>query len=199
LTSKNEKEENLLKEKELLLRNVSSFKLDTVQKRVAWLLNNYPGTRDSDITLQIKYWEHFESNICNGQFVNITDLYKLTRLTTITRARAKIQNTYKLFLAIETVRAHRGKLAKEEKDNAISNNLFPQTYSVYADESGKTDKILIVGSVWFLNSFETFAMTKDILKFGADNGFKGEIHFQFIDKSNIDKYMKFADFLYKHN
>lgn len=80
-----------------VLRSVGSGKLDTLQERVAWILNHYPKTRDSDIALQLIYWKRFDSDIYSGDYIDPEDLYKLTRLTSLQRARAKIQNTYKLF------------------------------------------------------------------------------------------------------
>jgi hypothetical protein len=187
------------KEKEILLQKISSFKLDTMTERVAWILNNYPDTRNSDITLQIKYWEHFDADNYSGSCINVTDLYGLTRLTSLARSRAKIQNTYRLFLADEQVRAHRGKLEKEEKGKVISEELFSQSYTVYADESGKTERALIVGSVWILNPFETYKMTNQIVQFKKDNKYNKEFHFKDIDKLNDNVYHKFADFLKEHN
>jgi hypothetical protein len=42
-----------------ILRYVADAKTDTVLHRVAWILNHFPETRDSDITCQIKYWSFF--------------------------------------------------------------------------------------------------------------------------------------------
>lgn len=61
--------------------------------RVANILNRYPETRNSDITLQIKYWQVYGGLTSN--FVDLTRLYKLERLTSISRARAKIQKDRK--------------------------------------------------------------------------------------------------------
>lgn len=193
-----EEELNRQEEIEKILSSVSSYKLDTIVEKVAWLLNNYPDTRNSDITLQLKYWEHFDDSYV-GNIIHTDDLYKLTRLTIIKRARAKVQNTYKLFLADETVRAHRGTLAKEEKEKASFDPLFPQIYSVYADESGKTDKYLIVGSLWILNSKETFSVVKEINALKFKEKFKEEFHFNKIDRGNLKIYKKLVDLIIKNS
>jgi len=57
------KEQKLEQEKQELLQRVSSFQVNTVRDRVAWILNCYPETRDSDTVLQLKYWEVFEPNL----------------------------------------------------------------------------------------------------------------------------------------
>jgi hypothetical protein len=61
-----------------LLHAVSSGRLDTLQERVAWILNHSPDTRDSDIALQIKYWEAFEPDLGAGEYIRKDDLYRLT-------------------------------------------------------------------------------------------------------------------------
>jgi len=192
-------EKRISEERDNLLKKVSAFQLDTIQERVAWLLNNFPETRNSDITLQIKYWSHFEPDVFNGSLLDVNDLYKLTRLTSIVRARATIQNTYKLFLADEAIREYRGVLQKEEKEKVKQENLFPKTYAVYADESGKNEPFLIIGSVWCLNPSEAFKITRQILGFMDENDFHEEFHLSDIDKLNLGIYMKFADFIKEKN
>src|SRR5438874_208666 len=62
---------------------LSSGRLDTIQEKVAWILNRYPSTRDSDVTLQLKYWENFEPDVALGSTIQKQDLYKLARLTSL--------------------------------------------------------------------------------------------------------------------
>lgn len=94
-----EKEQRLEAEKAAMERAVLSAKFDTIQERVAWILNHFPDTRNSDITLQLKYWDRFEPDLYDGRAIEPDDMYKLTRLTSLQRARAKIQNSYGLFQA----------------------------------------------------------------------------------------------------
>src|SRR5918993_1156567 len=84
-----DKQERVEAEKATLIRAVASAKLDTIQERVTWVLNHFPETRNSDITLQIKYWERFEPDLYDGRAVEPEYMYKLTRLTSLQRARAK--------------------------------------------------------------------------------------------------------------
>jgi hypothetical protein len=105
--------------REQLLRAINSSTLNTMEERVAWLLNNFPKTRDSDITLQIRYWQNFQSDRFGGPEISIWDYYRLARLTSLTRARATIQNKLKLFQASEAVAVHRGQLEKGERANAL--------------------------------------------------------------------------------
>jgi hypothetical protein len=49
-----ERARRVAEESAALLSAVSAGRLDTVQERVAFILNRYPGARDSDITLQLR-------------------------------------------------------------------------------------------------------------------------------------------------
>ena len=109
-----------------LLSNLSSATINTLRDKVAWVLNHYPETRESDISLLLKFWELFEAGIYNGNYIKAEDLYKLTRLTSISRERARIQNTYKLFVASSEIRLRRGTLSDEEKQKAIRYRLESQ-------------------------------------------------------------------------
>src|SRR5690606_38926562 len=90
-------EAKLEAKRESLMRAVHSSQLNTIEERVAWLLNKFPTTRDSDITLQIRYWQNFEPDRFGGGEITVSNYYRLARLTTLTRARATIQNKLKLF------------------------------------------------------------------------------------------------------
>jgi hypothetical protein len=178
-----------------ILRSVASAKLDTLQERVAWILNHHPRARDSDITLQLTYWKLFESHIYNGSFVESEDLYRLTRLTSLQRARAKIQNTYRLFRASPEIRRQRGMLEESEKEKAVEQQPSYDVFAVYADESGKTQDYLVVGSVWFLHGPETATMAQEIEECRKRRNFDGELHFKKVSRSNLPVYKEIADIL----
>lgn len=187
-----EKEAQLEKERQLLLENISSSTTNTLRDKVAWVLNHFPETRDSDITLQLKFWETFEGDKYNGRYINPDDLYQLTRLNSITRERARIQNVYKLFVASTEVRQKRGTLSDEEKEKAIEDK--PEgipTLIVYMDESGKTDKQLIVGSLWFLGGgIPILDVHRKLLRFKKDFNFNKEFHFSSMSRNDLQIYIE---------
>ena len=190
------KELKIEEERQGLLQRVSSFNVNTVRDRVAWILNCYPETRDSDITLQLKYWQVFESDIYSGGAIPPDDLYKLTRLTTLKRARAKIQNEYKLFLATPEVRQRRGKLAEEEKEKALEDKPNYPVFIVYMDDSGKNANHLIVGSVWFLADFMSVYLAVRNLR--EQEQFDREFHFKKIRRDTLGIYKDVVDVFLKH-
>jgi hypothetical protein len=179
------KEEQVEQEREALIEGVSAGKFDTLQERVAWILNHYPDARDSDVALQLEYWEMFQPEFLEGEYIRKKDLYQLARLTSLTRARAKIQNTYRLFLASPDVRKHRGKLSEEEREKAGEQRPAYPLFAVYADESGKTGKFLIVGSVWFLHPPEILSFIRTVETWRKTHKFTDEFHFSTISSAKL--------------
>lgn len=180
-------------EKEELLARVGSSEISSMRHRVAWLLNRFPHTRNSDIALMIKYWEVFDKDVFKGTYVAVKDLYKLTRLTSIARARARIQNQYRLFLADHEIQERRGTLEEDERERAIEVPDYP-VYAVYLDESGKTSHYLIVGSLWFLTSgtesLDLFLASRQLRE---TRNFSGEFHFAEMKKDDVPIYKELID------
>lgn len=178
-----------------LVAAVASNHLDNMERRVARLLNFFPETRDSDISLQLKYWELFESNLYTGGPISPDNYYKLSRLNSIARARAKIQNTYNLYQASPEIQKHRGKLSEEEYERKKGKPAPQAVTLVTVDESGKTGKVLVVGSFWCQDGLETFHLQQAISEWRRNNKFESELHFKDIDHSNLGNYCQFIDFL----
>jgi hypothetical protein len=197
VVSKEEKEDKESIKHSLILSAAAGGKLETTTARVAWVLNHYPETRDSDIALQLKYWECF--NDYSRGAIYPEDLYKLPRLTTLSRARAYIQNVHKLFLASPEVRKQRGTLEEEEKEKAIKQRPSYPIFVIYADESGKTGDHLIVGSIWFLYGYETYRISEKIREWREQKSFKDEFHFKNIGKYNFPLYIEIAEMISKNS
>lgn len=185
--------EEIEQEKADLLARIGSSEIATMRHRVAWILNRFPSTRNSDIALQVKYWEIFDKDLYRGSPIAVEDLYKLTRLTSLSRERARIQNQYRLFLADEEVQQRRGTLEEEEREKAIETPDCP-VYAVYLDESGKTTDYLIVGSLWFLSSgtegLELYRRSKELKD---KYEFTHEFHFSQLKKDQLQVYKELID------
>jgi hypothetical protein len=165
-----------------------------VVHKVAWILNNYPDTRNSDITLQLRYWETFCPDQYDGGAIAAEDLYRLPRLLSIARARARIQNTLKLFLANADVRRQRGTLSEEEREEAVAaKHSSAPVYAVYVDESGKTQRNLLVGSLWILQGPETFRMAMKLMQWRDTSGFQEELHFAEVNEGSLPYFLQAID------
>lgn len=186
----------LQQERQNLLAAIASSNPDTVVHRVGWILNNYPDARNSDIKLQLCYWQMFCPDQYDGGTITPDDLYRLPRLTSLARARARIQNTLKLFLADAGVRKHRGTLSKEERKEAVAaKHSSAPVYAVYVDESGKTQRTLLVGSLWILQGPETFRIAMKLMRWRDRSGFRGELHFAEVDERSLPYFRQAIDIL----
>lgn len=189
------KQKKLEEEKQKILNDIINANVDTLQQRVAWVLNHHPDARNSDITCQLRFWSIFDKDIYDPMSIDPMALYKLTKLTSISRARAKIQNVHNLFLAKPEVRKQRGKLAEEEKQKALEDTPTYPVFAVYGDESGKTGKHLIVGSMWVLNGIETMHLIKDIDAWRKETDFHRELHFKDISSNKLPRYLEVLEIL----
>lgn len=196
----NDKEETVLSKDELneierkqILKNVLSGNIYSLRDKVAYVLNNYPEARNSDIDLSWTYWSIFEGNIFKGGISNKEQLYNLTKINSLTRARAKIQNEYKLFQADDIVKKHRGKLEVEKKEAAIIDkpkNL--PSYNIYIDESGKNDNFLIIGSIWVTDNIsDPYRTNIDIKNWKSFKNIKYEFHFAEMRKGELEHYKEY--------
>jgi hypothetical protein len=100
---KTERDEKLEKKRKCIMKDVNDGSIRTIQNKVALLLKKHHDTRESDITLQLKYWEKYCEDLYKGNYINPSDLYNLPKLTSIVRARAFIQNTLGLYGAKENL------------------------------------------------------------------------------------------------
>ena len=187
-----EKAAQLAEKKAKLERKVGTRQFDTLEARVAYVLAQFPETRNSDITLLIKYWKIFERDKVPGTVIDFQTLYEVERLTSISRARATIQNDFKLYLATsEDVARKRQQLQEEhrEKRKPIKEDVPP--VAIYVDDSGKNQHHFVVGSAWILVPTEEYRLYKEMNEWKEKIGFKFELKFNNISKTNKDQYFDF--------
>ena len=183
----NEDENKREAERVRLLEDVGASRLNTVQQRVAWLLNHRPETRNSDIALLIAHWEEFDENFSEAEFTP-ESLYTLTKPGTVARARAMIQNRLRLFVADPEVRARRHTLSEEERLESRRPVHVQPPISVFLDESGKTEANLIVGGLWALNAQVEHALARTIRNWLRGRG-QVELHFADIGSGNLGQHL----------
>jgi hypothetical protein len=193
------KAQKIAEERAKVRDGVAAGRLDTMQEKVAWILNHYPEARDSDITLQLKYWKEFQDDLFDGHSISAGDYYKLTRLTSIGRERARIQNVYNLFLANDEIRKQRGKREDSEHEKSIQQHKVHHHYAVYLDESGKTGNHLVVGSMWFLDGSESLKIHRRLNEWKKANSFEGEFHFNEISDGKLDQYIAAVDVILENS
>jgi hypothetical protein len=175
------------KEKKELLASLAGADFSTQKTKVAAILNLYPESRNSDVTLALKYWETFQPDIYRETGILPKDLFKLERFHYIVRARAKIQNEYGLFKADDAVRHHRKK-NEEVMYDAVKEDTAPRKLvTVFGDETGKTQDFVIVAAVWVLRGQAVYSITGTIMNWKDRSPWaRREIHFSKFGKADFD-------------
>jgi len=174
-------------ERARLLESLEAGNFSTLMARVAGVLNMFPDTRNSDVKLALEYWELFQPELFNDQGILPRNLFKLERMTNITRARAKIQNDFGLFQANEGIKRARKKNEETMQEAVVENSTPSPSIHIFADETGKHGSWLIVGAVWVLNPRSVYAVTRAIDIWKATSLWnKREIHFANFGARDID-------------
>lgn len=178
------------KEKEEILNRIASRQIENIRDRVAIILNYSIEARNSDIDLAWIYWETFESDKMSGSHITREQMKVVARIPSLTRIRAKIQNEYKLFQADNNVKRYRGMLEKSKKSDAIEDKPTGiGLYSVYIDETGKTQDFLSVGSLWILKYQVPLVMS--FQNWMIEQNYNFEFHFAELTKGKLESYKKF--------
>jgi len=186
----------LEKEKKELLASLAGADFSTLKAKVAYILNLYPQARNSDITLSIKYWETFQPDIYNESGILPKDLFKLERLHYIVRARAKIQNEYGLFTSDSPVKKFRKKREEEMQDEVLKDASPRKVITVFADETGKNQKYVIVAAVWVLTGRAVYTISKSIMDWQSSSLWATrEIHFTKFGKRDSDTLAEYLNII----
>ncbi|AJC18491.2 DUF3800 domain-containing protein [Pandoraea sputorum] len=177
----------LKKEKAEVIAEVAAGNFSTVRAKVAWILNLHQSTRNSDVTLSLKYWETFQPELFNEGLIHARDLFKLERTTLIARYRAKIQNEYGLYQADAKIRNRRRKNEEAMEAEVIADQAPQPVMWVYADETGKTARYVIVAAVWVLSGGSVYKVSKAIDEWKAKSPWaKREVHFSRFGRQDVD-------------
>jgi hypothetical protein len=188
------KEERIEKEKQELLNRIVSGQIENIKDRVAYILNHSNEARNSDIELAWFYWTNFEREKFSGHTVSKEQMLAMTRISSLSRIRAKIQNEYKLFQADDTVKRFRGKLEEDKKTEAVEDKPSGLgIYSVYIDETGKNQEYISVGSLWNLK-FDFSAVYSahiELKKWKDEKQIDFEFHFRELTKNRLELYKEF--------
>jgi hypothetical protein len=189
-----DKAARIASELEELEKALSANNLERLRTRVAWLLNNYPETRDSDALLAVRYWQEFDADKLEGNdYVPLANVIKLTRWPAMERERRRIQYEYRLFEASYEVQRRRGKLSEDQAQRAREEKPRFPLYQVFADETGKGQDYLVVGSIWCLTPQSNVRLARALQDWKDDSGFKDELHFTEMKKQQLELYLAAAD------
>lgn len=179
------------KQRQRLLNRLVQGELSSLPERIAFILNRYPETRDSNITLSIRYYEVFHPDRVRDGWIRLDDFYDLPKMYDMQRHRAKIQNEYGLFLANEEVRRRRLQLAKDARREFGTKDDALPSVTIYCDESGKDRDYTVVGSIWFYNLNRVFEVEGKLSEWKQGKGYSREFKFSDLTYRTLPLAMEF--------
>ncbi len=183
---KDSREVRRQREREALLSDLAAERLDTVRARVAYVLNHYPAARNSDRVLFLTYWKTFQPSVLgrDGR-LNEEKVLQLENPMSLTRARQKIQNEFGLFGPTGEVQRYRRERQEEFRREMLLDKPDIPLVTVYGDETGKTGKYAIVGSMWTLDARRYSQFITRALRFRADRNINYEFHFNELTRHKV--------------
>jgi hypothetical protein len=189
----------LEKEANALQSSLKDGVMSDLKTKVAWVLNQFSNTRNSDVALTLKYWELFQSNVYNSSSMSPRDLFRLERFTSIARVRAKIQNEYNLFPADPSISRRRRANEEEVKEAVVDDKPDRNIIFVFADETGKTAEYVCVAAVWVLTGYTLFKLSQAIQTWQVTSPWaKTEIHFSEFRRHQVEALKDYLTLIKKH-
>lgn len=141
---------------EKMLAHQDTSKISRLTK-VAYILWQYPNTRDSDRTHALQYYKIFHPELVANDQITFENIYNLPKMYDLQRDRATIQNTQELFppkLATSKKRKERASDYQTYYRNSnLKTFLNDENYYIYLDESGKNNKYFVLAGI-MVNSVE---------------------------------------------
>ena len=187
------REEKLAREREQLLADIAGRLTDDLKRQVGYVLSLFPDARNSDVGLAIRVWQLFYPNELDGEWLHLDALYRLPKVTSITRVRAKIQNEYGLFAPSAEVRAFREARGEDVAEDMVADQPGPPMIAVHSDESGKSDRYLVVGSLWIVDVVRETGIFRRLLEWKNERNIRREFKFAELTKANLAETIEFLE------
>lgn len=131
--------------KERIKASAAESRLGTIEQNVAWLLQRFPETRDSDIALALRYWRKYEPDVIElWNPLELEILFELTRLESIGRARRFLQQMG-LWRGLEDYAAKRNAIQAEIHEYLAAHKDSAPEIRLYLDETGNEQDRAYVG------------------------------------------------------
>lgn len=182
--------DELKRERIELLAAISELRLAHIEQRVAYLLQRYPETRDSDVALVIRYWKRFQADVIEQHRpLDLDVLHELDNLESITRCRRRIQNDFRMFVGNPRTQQLRSKLQMEFYQYLAEKRERDPEIRFYLDETGAERQQLYTGvaGLCVLN-WSFYEMHYAAMRLWRTNqGWPETVHFAELDKSSIPR------------
>jgi hypothetical protein len=185
--SKQEKRRWLTRQRRRLLERLGPDLEDRpTNVKVGHILSIYPHTRNSDVELCKYYWKTFNPEIVDADNkISLDDLHHAELYTSIVRARAKIQNEFRLFPASREIQGIRRGREREQREIQLGERPSAPIISVVCDESGKTGTYAIVASIWCNDWKRYHEVVMKLFDWKNERNMRKEFHFNKLKKGDV--------------
>ena len=185
-----ELDQQLADQRAALLASVAQSQLATYEQRVARILHRYPETRDSDISLCLRYWRTFQADVIERwKPLELEILFELDRMDTLGRTRRFVQNDLRLFRGVEDTRKAREAMQHELHEYLAAHRDTLPEIRFYLDETGNEgDKNYTgVAGVCVINWKQYEKHHAALAQWREKQGWAETIHFAEMGADKIDR------------
>lgn len=176
--------------RERMLAEIADSRLGSIELKVAYLLQRYPETRESDVALCIRYWERFQADILERwRPLKLDVLYELDRVMSIVRSRQVIQNTLGLFRGLEDSQQYRLLFQRELREYLGARQGVIPEVRFYLDETGNEGdkKYTGVAGVCVMNWQQYEMHAAALAQWRREQKWAETIHFSETGSDRIDR------------
>lgn len=173
-----------------ILADLANSYLATSEQRVAYILQRFPETRDSDTALCIRYWKMFQADVIESwDPLKLEVLFDLDRIETLGRLRRLIQNKLRLFRGVEDTRRAREAMQAEFHEYIAAHRDSLPEVRFYLDETGNEgDKTYTgIAGVCVINWMQFEKHHAALEQWRARQGWPETIHFAETGADKLDR------------
>jgi hypothetical protein len=173
-----------------MLANIGNSFLANRERKVAYILQRFPETRDSDTALCIRYWKLFQADVLERWSpLELEVLFELDRIETLGRVRRMIQNDLRLFRGVDDTRRAREALQAEFHEFLAAHRDSLPEVRFYLDETGNEgDKTYTgIAGVCVINWKQFEKHHAALRQWRSEQGWPETIHFSETGADKVDR------------
>lgn len=173
-----------------MLADIANSYLANREQRVAFILQRFPETRDSDTALCIRYWNMYQADVLERwNPLELEVLFELDRIETLGRVRRMIQNDLRLFRGIEDTRRAREALQAEFHEYLAAHRDSLPEVRFYLDETGNEgDKAYTgIAGICIINWKQFEKHHAALEQWRSKQGWAETIHFSDTGADKVDR------------
>jgi len=171
-----------------MLADVADSRLGSTEQRIAFILQHFPETRDSDTALCIRYWKKFQAEVIEKvQPLVLEVLFGLDRIETLGRVRRLIQNELRLFRGLDETRKVREAMQVQFHEYLAAHRQSLPEVRFYLDETGGDFTYTGIAGLCIINWKQFEKHSAALEQWRSRQGWLETIHFCDTGDSKLDR------------